>query len=59
MMKVYNVEIGKQTKEELEHRLNYLKRNHKMVDSLGNVEISFRHHQEELIINEELLRRGA
>ena len=59
MMKIYNVEITKQTTKELEHRLNYLKRNHRMVDSLGNVEISFRHHQEELIINEELLRRGA
>lgn len=59
MMKVYNVEIGKQTKEELEHRLNYLKRNQRLVDSLGQVEISYKHRQEILIINEELLRRGA
>ncbi len=57
-MKIYSVNIQNQKSEELEHRLSYLKRNHKMVDSLGNVEISFRHHQEELIINEELLRRS-
>ena len=59
MIKIYGVEIGKQTKEELEHRLNYLKRNHKIIDALGNVEISYKYRQEELIINEELLRRGA
>lgn len=57
-MKIYGVNIQNQKSEELEHRLGYLKRNHKMVDSLGNVEISFRHHQEELIISEELLRRS-
>lgn len=57
-MKIYGVNIRNQKSEELEHRLGYLKRNHKMVDSLGNVEISFRHHQEELIISEELLRRS-
>lgn len=57
-MKIYGVYIQNQKSEELEHRLSYLKRNHKMVDSLGNVEISFRHHQEELIISEELLRRS-
>ena len=57
-MMIYGVNIQNQKSEELEHRLGYLKRNHKMVDSLGNVEISFRHHQEELIISEELLRRS-
>lgn len=59
MMKVYNVELNKQTKEELEHRLSYLRRNQRLVDSLGQVEISYKHRQEILIINEELLRRGA
>ena len=57
-MMIYGVNIQNQKSEELEHRLGYLKRNHKMIDSLGNVEISFRHHQEELIISEELLRRS-
>ena len=58
-MKIYGKNIKEIESKELEHRVNYLRRNHKMIDSLGNVEISFRHHQEELIINEELLRRGA
>ena len=58
-MKIYGVELNKQTKEELEHRLRYLKRNQRLVDSLGQVEISYKHRQEILIINEELLRRGA
>lgn len=58
-MKIYGVELNKQTKEELEHRLGYLKRNQRLVDSLGQVEISYKHRQEILIINEELLRRGA
>lgn len=58
-MKIYGVELNKQTSKELEHRLNYLKRNQRLVDSLGQVEISYKHRQEILIINEELLRRGA
>ena len=57
-MKIYNVEIREQKTEELEHRLGYLKRNQKLVDSLGQVEISYKHRQEELIISEELLRRS-
>ena len=58
-MKIYGIEIKEQTTKELEHRAQFLKRNRKFVDSIGNVEMSFRHRQEEICIAEELLRRGA
>lgn len=56
---VYKVPVDQQKTEELEHRLNYLRRNRRLIDHTGNVEMSFKHRQEELIISEELLRRGA
>lgn len=58
-MKIYGQSIDRIETKELEHRVNYLKRNRKLVDSIGNVELSFKHRQEELIITEELKRREA
>ena len=58
-MTVYGLEVKNQKSEELKHRLGYLKRNLKLTDSIGDVRISFKHHQEILVIEEELLRRGA
>jgi len=58
-MKIYNKNINELTTEELEHRRNFLRRNRKDIDRLGFVELSYMRRQEELIINEELLRRGA
>lgn len=58
-MTVYGVEISKQSTKELEHRAGYLRRNRRLVDSIGNVEMSFRHRQEEICIAEELSKRGA
>ena len=58
-MKIYGIELKNQETKELEHRANYLKRNRRFVDSIGNVEMSYKHRQEELCIAEELLRRGA
>jgi len=57
-MKVYGIELKKQKSEELNHRLGYLKRNLKLTDSLGDVRISFKHHQEILVIEEELSKRA-
>lgn len=59
LLLVYKVPVNRQITEELERRLNYLRRNRKLIDSLGNVEMSFRYRQEELIIGEELRKRGA
>lgn len=58
-MKIYGKNIKEIESKELEHRVNYLKRNLKLTDSIGDVRISFKHHQEILVIEEELLRRGA
>lgn len=58
-MKIYGIEIKNQETKELEHRANYLRRNRHFIDSIGNVEMSFRHHQEEICIAEELRKRGA
>lgn len=58
-MKIYGKNINEVESKELEHRVNYLKRNLKLTDSIGDVRISFKHHQEILVIEEELLRRGA
>lgn len=59
LLLVYKVPVNLQSTEELEHRLNYLRRNRKLIDHTGNVEMSFKHRQEELIIGEELRKRGA
>ena len=56
---VYKVPVNRQITEELERRLHYLRRNRKLIDSTGNVEMSFRYRQEEKIISEELRKRGA
>lgn len=58
-MKIYNKSIDTLSTTELEHRLGFLKRNMKSIDQIGLVELSFNHHQEILIIEEEILKRGA
>lgn len=58
-MKIYGKNIDELTTEELEHRLGFLKRNIREIDSLRLVELSFNRHQEILIIEEYLNKKGA
>ena len=54
-----NLNVKKVKTEELERRLNFLKRNKINYDQLGIVNLSFMRRQEMAIIEEELKRRAA